>query len=393
MQTPWPLASLALVLTGACNLRCEYCFQARKRPGRMPWRTARAAIACLQDSRRATRRLVLTGGEPLLAFPMVRRIVRMAEPAARRARPIRVSVVTNGTRLGHDEAAFLAANRVDVQISLDGAAAAQAARGTQTFSQLDGLLNRLRQRHRTWFARHVSVAATITPANVRHLAGSVTYLMSKGVRAVRLAPAMGLRSGWSDADLEALAAQFRAVANLSLAHWRRTGRVPVTAFRGTSGRPPDPSLPMCGIADGTKAVIDVDGQVYACSPVLPVFGAPAPPLLRRTSRAMRLGSIADPRLGDRLAPYGDAVRATGLFGPRGGLRASRGPCRACRYARACMVCPLTIAYEPGNANPRRVPDSVCAFNRAALAGRERFRRRARSALAGGAPGAVALRLP
>jgi sulfatase maturation enzyme AslB (radical SAM superfamily) len=393
MRTPWPLASLALVLTGACNLRCEYCFQSRKRRGRMPWPTARAAISCLQESRRAARRLVLTGGEPLLAFPLIRRIVRIVEPAARRARPIRISVITNGTRMGDEEAAFLAANRVDVQISLDGGAAAQAGRGAETFSQLDVLLDHLRRRHRAWFARHVSVAVTITPANVRHLAGSVEYLLSKRVQAVRFSPAIGVPSGWSGADLKALGAQFRVVADLALAHCRRTGRVPLGVLRPTSARAADPFLPMCGIADGTKAVVDVDGQVYACSPVLPVFGTAAPQLLKRASRAMRLGHIADAHLGQRLSAYREAVRATGLFGPRGGLRGSIGPCRACRYAGGCVVCPLTIAYEPGNADPRRVPDSVCAFNRAALAGRERFQRRARSAVASGVPGAVAARLP
>ena len=242
-------------------------------------------------------------------------------------------------------------------------------------------------------ARHVSVAATITPGNVRHLAGSVEYLMSTGVRTIRIAPAMGLRSGWNDANLRALAAQFRVVADLALPYYRRTGRVPLGVFRAASVRAADPSLPMCGIANGTEAVVDVDGQVYACSPVLPVFGVPAPPLLGRASRAMRLGNVANPRLGERLASSFEAVRATGLFGPRGDLRASRGPCRACRYAGDCVVCPLTIAYEPGNADPRRVPDSICAFNRAALAGRERFQRRARTAQVGGAPGAVAARLP
>jgi hypothetical protein len=95
-------------------------------------------------------------------------------------------------------------------------------------------------------------------------------------------------------------------------------------------------------------------------------------MLRDITRAMHLGHVADPQLSARLPAYGDALGATGLFGPRSRMHSSYGQCRSCRYASQCVVCPLSIAHA-GGTDPTRVPDYTCAFNRAALKYRARFR--------------------
>jgi hypothetical protein len=275
-------------------------------------------------------------------------------------------------------------------VSLDGVPAAQAARGAWTFAHLDGLLDRLRRDHARWFARHLSVSATVTAANTPHLADSVAYLVSKGVRAIVLAPAMGASGRWSAEASAALAAQFSRVVDLSVAHLRATGRVPLDLFRAPAASF-GASLPMCGAAAGTKAAIDVDGQMYSCTPAVPTFGDGAPPLVREASLALRLGHAADARVADALPEFRESVERTGLFGPRRGLHSALGPCSACRWRRSCTVCPMTIAYDPGSGGVARVPDNVCAFNRIALSSRAQFVRRARAAPAAHAAHAGARR--
>jgi len=371
-QPPWRLDAVDLVLTAACNLRCVYCYQATKRPGRMRWPIARAALGRLLESREGAGRLCLTGGEPLLAAPLVRRVVRHVRSRGPSTRRIGISLLTNGTLLDERMIRFLAANDVAVQISMDGVAAAQALRGAWTFGALDALFGRLAARHPRWFRRRVSVAITLTPAAVRHFAQSIEYLLSRGIREIGVAPALGVSPTRRRRWLTELDRQFRRVLAASLAHAKRTGRVPLRLFRTPFAFRADPSDPMCGLADGFRVSVDVDGRVYGCPLAVPRFGSRISPILRRASAAMLMGRIEDPGLPEALPAYGDALRATGVFGPRGSMRSFRGLCRSCRYLDRCAICPLSIAYAPGARSPTRVPDFACAFSWAALRYRDRF---------------------
>lgn len=374
MLATWPLASVALVLTGACNLRCTYCYQTVKRSGRMRWSIAKTAIDHLSMSTSPSRRLVLTGGEPLLAYRLVERLVTLARSGDPRGRSVGITLLTNGTRLAEEHVAFFAKNRVAVQISIDGPPPAQAARGAWTFPRLDDLLDRLRAHHRAWFTRHLSVATTVPPVNIPWLADSVEYLLAKGVRSILIAPSIGASAGWNDGLRAVLDEQFARVFRTSLALYRKTGRVPLVVFKKTSGLAFKPSQAMCGITRGTKVVVDADGQVYGCTPAVASLQRDPPAMLRHVTEAMHLGHVTDRQLATRLPAYGDAVRATGLFGPRSQMHSSYGACRLCRHMGQCVVCPLAIAYAPGATDPTRVPDFRCAFNQVALKYRARFPR-------------------
>ncbi len=80
-----PVMKIDLFLTEACNLRCDYCFVATKKAyRRMSWEVAQAAVDFLmresQDEKYVE--IVLFGGEPLLAFPLMKRGVEYAEQKA-----------------------------------------------------------------------------------------------------------------------------------------------------------------------------------------------------------------------------------------------------------------------------------------------------------------------
>ncbi len=375
-RTRWALSSVDLVLTPACNLRCAYCYQAVRRAGQMRWPVAKASLVRLLESGSRLRHVCLTGGEPLLAAPLVRRIVRHVRAAEPASRPIRVDLLTNGTLLDDRMAAFLAGHDVGLQLSMDGVPAAQTLRGSWTYSRLDGLVDQLATRHPHWFRRRVSVAITLTPPTVRHLAESFEYLLAKDVREISVAAALGPSRGWRSGSLEELDRAFELVFSASLAHYRKTGRVPLTLFRKTVEYPAEPSQPMCGIAGGSKIVVDADGEVYGCHPAIPSFMRRPAPLLRKVAAAMRLGRIADPHPESALPAFRKALDATGLFGPRDRFLSALGPCRTCSYLGRCAVCPLSIAYAPGARSPLRVPDFVCALSRTALKYRDRFPARA-----------------
>jgi uncharacterized protein len=154
VRAPWPLALLdvpALRRAGAqavpfrqfvlkvhsrCNLNCSYCYiynaadtSWRGLPPVMPAAVRRRAAERIAEHVTAHRlamiRVDLHGGEPLLtgAEPLtdIAAAVRAAVPASCR---VHFSVQTNGTLLTPDVLDRLAAHRIRVGLSLDGAGAA-----------------------------------------------------------------------------------------------------------------------------------------------------------------------------------------------------------------------------------------------------------------------------
>ena len=117
----WPIRSVGLDLTGRCNMVCRYCLEAATLPPRPPMseQMVDAALSLLAPAEPGCRRSIRLGsGEPLLAIPMMRRIVeRIALFEEPRPRPY---VTTNGTLLTPETRDWLIETGWDVKISLDG---------------------------------------------------------------------------------------------------------------------------------------------------------------------------------------------------------------------------------------------------------------------------------
>lgn len=361
-----PVGAVDLVVTSRCNLHCTYCFENARNGRTMPWGTARAALDAVLGSDAPRIDVVFFGGEPTIAFSTIRRAV--AYLAARRGRRrVRAHLITNGTLLGPEEVSFLARNRIETQISFDGVREVQDLRGAGTFDRLDALLEAIRARHPAYFRSRVSVALTVTPGTIPHLSRSVSYFLRKRVGEIRIGATMTPGSSWRDSMTASLDRQFALVARLSREHYRRTGRIPVDLLRKPSRRDGVAlgRVPMCGAATGARFGVDVDGAILPCG----VFARsiqrlPATSLGAKLS-ALDLGTVSAPARGDGRAEIG-------IFDDKQEKYSSYGRCGDCRFLRDCAVCPASILLEPGNEDPRRIPDFLCAFNRIWLKHRGRF---------------------
>ncbi len=390
------ISALTLVLTADCNLGCSYCYENSKRRSHMDWATLRAALDFGINWGRPGVKLIFSGGEPLLRFPMIERAVAYAEDQAPpRARP-KFVLLTNGTLLDEDTIRFLKKNRFEVQLSFDGVAEAQNLRGAGTFDALDRLLTVLALRHRDFFRRHLKVSMTVTPGTVGCMADSVKYLLGKGVERLAIAPSLTDCSGWRSGRQLELKREFARIARASLSHYRRTGKIPVLMFRGKDdGRNPAGlrfawipglSMSMCGIVRGEKLAVDVDGEVSACVTLAGSYQRLRSPLLRAAAQAARLGNVRSRSFTKK--PNGCRGRAAGgtgsvlapgpkspeIFLAKEDKRSSYRRCRECRYFALCLVCPVSIAHAKGRRDPRRIPDFGCAFNFAAARQWEAFRK-------------------
>ena len=377
MPAKQDIRGIQVVLTAGCNLRCSYCYQNDKKPRRMEWDTLRASLDLLLDSREREVHLLFLGGEPLLEFPLIQRAVDYVDSRRPRQLRVRYDLTTNGTLLRDEHAAFLADHDFAVQLSFDGVAAAQSLRGAGTFGVLDSLLNRLRCDHPAFLARRVSVAMTLVPATIPHLADSVEYFLGKGVKEISVGPAITHQPDWRDSLVEELDRQYARVFRLSLRHYRRTGEVPFKLFRRTehdaTHGPEGTSI--CSAGRGGEAAIDVDGQVHGCVMFAESYQTFPTAFLRTRLGAMRMGDVRDPGLPRRLTVYPEAARAAGIFHDKKDKYSSYRRCGDCEFLASCSVCPVSIGHDPRNTDPNRIPDFQCAYNLVSLAYRERFPRR------------------
>lgn len=133
-ETPpahFPLQSLVLNLTNQCNLSCQYCYEFGEdkiatpegKPKFMNWETAQAAVDYFFQDSAGRRALHITffGGETLMNFPLLKRVVEYArEKAAAEGRYIDFSLTTNATLLSPEIIRFLSENHVGVTVSIDG---------------------------------------------------------------------------------------------------------------------------------------------------------------------------------------------------------------------------------------------------------------------------------
>ena len=200
---------VAAVLTTRCNLRCHYCYQRRDAPRTMSWPTLRAAIDVLLAGGAAEPELSLTGGEPLLAMPMVRRAARYLDEHAPPGVAPRLHVTTNGMALDGETLRFLARRRVKVVLSFDGVERAQALRGAGTFAVLDELLARLARDFPAYFADDVTVSVTLSSATVGFLADSARYFLDRRLPSFDVAAVETHDPGWGDGSFAALDRQLR----------------------------------------------------------------------------------------------------------------------------------------------------------------------------------------
>lgn len=362
---------LSVLLTGRCNLHCDYCYRGGGR-GDLAEETLHAALTlALQDSGPSLE-VYFSGGEPSLRFDVFRAAVTRLRAEAPADRMVTLRLASNGTLLSADRLDFLVEHDVHLNLSLDGTPQAQRPRGADTADRLDRLLARLRRRHPDFLARRVRAVMTLLPATVGLLAESVDRLLNAGLREIQAAPALTPVPGWDD-DLRAdLAVQLTAVRRRCEGHLAATGVVPFLPLRRLGVEPvpddverDDAASPRCAIHSGSAPVLDTDGRLYACLMFAPSgLGAGAEQeALRRAAAAVDLGRPGDPGYARRAAGLRAKLAELPGFAPQGKLSSRFGACAACEARGYCSVCPYARLRCAGAGDATRVPAFHCAYNR------------------------------
>jgi len=342
----------------------------------MPWEVARRALDLVLGTAAGEARIALSGGEPLLEPELVRRCVLHVRDHPRGG-TAELLLSTNGTLLPPELVRFLMANDVELDLSFDGVAEAQAARGAWTFPVLTGLLDDLVSAHPGYARRKVHLGLTLSSANVGFLAASVDLLMCQGIARIHVTPSITADNGWgpdSEVDLEE---QVAHIVQRSLEHWEETGTVPVGFLAGGKRRSEATALGLpCNAGTGELLCVDPGGRLWTCPALASSLRRP-PALVRDALRVLDLGNGVDADLPDRLRRLPDRARGLPLFIMPEERGSPKGSCRSCEEVGVCHVCPAALEAPAQPGDPPAVPDLHCAFNRITAEARRRFLKRRR----------------
>lgn len=275
---------LELMVTHGCNLRCRYCYGAAGPDGRadaphlygsrtagMTFETAKRGIDLLFDTAppRGDLSVVFFGGEPLLALPLIERIVPYIRRRERTSgRKVRLSLSTNGLLLTERTVRFLVANRISCQISIDGPPGIHD--GNRRLPGGDGSYAKILPGVRRLLAARpgkVPARATFARGGI-DLPRVAEHLLGLGFGSVHAEPAIGEpdATAVTRADLEPIRRQTEAMAEFLVARVREDRPFDYTNLvryvRGTRVVRERLAHP-CG-AGRTYFALAQDGALYPC---------------------------------------------------------------------------------------------------------------------------------
>ena len=209
--------SLDLDVTEGCNLACGYCFKWQKKPGHMTEEAAKHAIDWLLEASGGSRDLKITlmGGEPLLRFDLIQKIVPYGKLRARQqGKSLHFGCTTNCTHLTDEMLAFWKRFGMGFHCSIDGIPEVQNANrpflgGGPSSAAVEKNVPKILS-----YRPEVMARATISPFSVRSLFESAKYLAGLEFRSMTFKAAVNCN--WRPEDFDALRHEYEKLGEFYL---------------------------------------------------------------------------------------------------------------------------------------------------------------------------------
>ncbi|WP_378952745.1 radical SAM protein [Pelosinus sp. sgz500959] len=258
---------LILGLTGQCNFTCSYCYAHEHPQESMSVDTGIQAIDMAAQSGKPFV-LQFSGGEPLLAFDVMQKLVGYVH---QKKIPAILQVQTNASLMERDMAIYLRNAKVGIGISLDGrpdqndvyrklpsgaGTSSLILRGAEILAQV---------------GVEIGITCVVTDHNVRHLSGIVEMAYYLGnVRKIGfdLLRAQGRGVGIKAAGAEDLELALQEVLVRANHLEKQTGKKIIFSHRErveSLGAKHMTGFAHCHAMNGEAAFVDATGEMYACA--------------------------------------------------------------------------------------------------------------------------------
>ena len=257
-----PVKYVALCLTHNCNLRCRYCYAGDKVKKRMTYETACRALDFLYEESGGECVITFFGGEPLLEFNLIKKIINYAGTKYGEAFAFRMS--TNGTLLNREKLEYLAKHKVYFVLSIDGSreqhdAVRHYADNRGSYDTITGNLSDIFK-----INPYTIAVSVIVPETVQYLADGVKSLFSRGFRYVL--QTLDYSAGWKKKDITALKRQYKQLAEFYFEELKKGHKIYYSPFDErikTWAQKPYTNGDLCDLAH-TQIAIAASGNIYPC---------------------------------------------------------------------------------------------------------------------------------
>ena len=328
-------------MTDQCNFDCAYCYEPRGNQ-RLDFSTLIKAVDFLRPRFSPECLVAFYGGEPLLAFDLLKRAVEYIDaiPAKRRVK-IRYALTTNGSLLNDDILGFLDAHAFSLTLSFDGTAQ-DLQRKKGTFDHLTALIPRILARPRI----SLETNSVFSAETIGCLSESVQIIIGLGVKKVDVNFAH--KPPWTDSALRRLEEELGRVGEHFLSRYEKLADIPWSAFHTPIKR----AVYSCPAGLMNQLALSAQGTLWGCA-LLPHYFAGKTETAEH--RKYCLGGVDEfiknhrRILAQKSVPY-LALRMDDFATPD---RA----CLICGEIEQCWICPVAAAFTTGEIG--RIPSWNC----------------------------------
>jgi hypothetical protein len=207
-----------IAVTSGCCLRCTHCFIDKSETLTIPLSDALNAVGIFLRSPGRTKTLEIYGGEPLMEFELVKKIITSARALARKlGKTLAVSVASNGVLAGPAQLEWLAARGVRFAVSFSGSGRSHdqtrrfaGGRGSHAIveKKVPLLLSKM--------GENLHVILCVHPRRAAAVYGDFLALVKDGFRNIGIECVHGFP--WRPADYKAFEAGMKKIAAYTLAH-------------------------------------------------------------------------------------------------------------------------------------------------------------------------------
>lgn len=212
---------MRLVLTTRCCCRCTYCL-VEKSNKTMSFQTAQRAIDFLLVSPGVFKELQIYGGEPLMEWDLLARVIIYATCKAQKLqKSVLISLATNALLLTEDQLVFFRRYGVRIYVSYSGNKIMHER--YRVFPDATGTFANIQKQNKLLFSKydpqHIVVLMCVHPATVSDMLRDFKTLLYQGARIVHVEPLVGVR--WTPRDKRNFAMQMRRIFREVVVRLRR----------------------------------------------------------------------------------------------------------------------------------------------------------------------------